>query len=148
MEEKLHEKVEFDSIRKKAFHIFIECAQNLYHHIEPISGIQKDYGSDKVGVILMTKDGSFCRITTGNFIQKSKSKILQAQIDRLNKLTEAEVKMLYRETINNKQFSEKGGAGIGMIDMARKSGNKLHCQFYTLKDNPEVLFFSFDVCIS
>ena len=60
----------------------------------------------------------------------------------------SEIKQLYRDTINNQDFSSKGGAGIGMIDMARKTGNKLLYDFYDVKDNPGVVFFSFDVCIN
>ena len=35
-----------------------------------------------------------------------------------------------------------------MIDMARKSGNELVCQFYPVKDMPNLNFFSLDVVIS
>ena len=148
MEQKLHEKVEKENIQKKAFHIFVECAQNLYHHVEPIEAVAAEYGEGNLGAIVMSKEGDYCRITTGNFIHKEKSKSLQAQIDKLNTLNNSEIKNLYRETVNNKQFSDKGGAGLGMIDMARKSGNKLQYQFYTVKDQPDLLFFSFDVNIS
>lgn len=148
MEEKLYETVEFDNVRKKTFHIFVECIQNLYHHIESIDVISNMFGTDRMGAIFLIKDGSFCRVTTGNFVRKTQVPTLKEHINKLNTLTEAEIKMLYRDTINNKSFSAKGGAGIGMIDMARKTGNKLQYQFYTVSTNPELLFFSFDVCIS
>ncbi|MBQ3634184.1 MAG: SiaB family protein kinase [Bacteroidales bacterium] len=148
MEQELHDKIEVDGVRKKAFHCFVECAQNLFHHIEPESGVEERFGCGRMGVIVMSKEGEQCRITTGNFIPKEKQPILQKQIDRINALDETELRSLYRETMNNKRFSEKGGAGIGMIDMARKSGNKLKCDFYTIKELPLLLFFSFDVFIS
>ncbi len=147
IEEKLKDSIDFECVRKKAFHIFIECAQNLFHHIEPIKSLSDDYGSDRLGAIFLAKDGPFCRISTGNFIPKEKEESLKEQIDKINSSTEVEIRALYRETMNNRHFSEKGGAGIGMIDMARKSGNKLVCTFYTVKDQPMLLFFSFDVCI-
>lgn len=148
MEEKLNQYVELDNVKKKVFHIFVECIQNLYHHVDPIESIKPEYGTNRLGAIILAKDGTFCRVTTGNFIHSSKRDFLKDAINKLNTLTEAEIKMLYRDTINNKSFSAKGGAGIGMIDMARKTGNKLQCQFYTVKDEPELLFFSFDVYIS
>lgn len=137
-----------DSLRKKVFHIFVECIQNLYHHIEPISSLKDTFGSDRIGAILLVKDGDGCRITTGNFIKKEKEAFLQKKIDQLNTLSVDEVKRLYRETINNSAFSEKGGAGIGMIDMARKTGNKLHYQFYPVKGASDLSFYSFDVLIN
>lgn len=96
----------------------------------------------------MTKDDLGCRVSTGNFVSKAKMKSLGQRIDRLNAMDADEIKQLYRDTINNRDFSEKGGAGIGMIDMRRKTGNKLQYAFYEVKDNPELMFFSFDVCIS
>jgi len=116
IEDSLNSNIENESIRKKAFHIFVECIQNLYHHIEPINDLLPIYNSNK--------------------------------IDQLNKLTTDEIKRLYRETINNSAFSAKGGAGIGMIDMARKTGNKLNYQFLPVKGAPNMLFYSFDVTIN
>lgn len=148
MENELYEKIDLDSVRKKVFHIFIECIQNLHHHVEPIECVETLYGTKKLGAIFLVMDGSFCRITTGNFVKKEIVQNLKDRINALNAMTESEIKMLYRDTINNKSFSEKGGAGIGMIDMARKTGNKLLYEFYEIDDNPDLLFFSFDVYIS
>lgn len=148
MEEKLQENVDNENIRKRTFHIFVECAQNLYHHITPAEAVGKQYGDDKLGAILLTKENSGCRITTGNFIGKEKSAELQKIINNINSLDAEELKALYRDTVSNKGFSEKGGAGLGMIDMARKSRHKLECQFIPIKDTPGLVFFSFDVCVS
>ncbi len=148
LEAKLSEYVEFDCIRKKIFHIFVECIQNLYNHIEPVGFAESLFKTDKPGVLILAKDGSFCRLTTGNFINGAKSEYLKNRIDHINSLTEAEVCALYRETISKDSFSEKGGAGLGMIDIARKTGNKLIYNFYETKNDKNVLFFSFDVYIS
>lgn len=148
VEQVLNRFVDQENIRKKAFHIFVECIQNLYHHIESNPSLIEEYGDDKLGAIVLTTDGSSCRVTTGNFIPREKKAILENRIDRLNAMDASEIKQLYRDTINNQDFSSKGGAGIGMIDMARKTGNKLLYDFYDVKDNPGVVFFSFDVCIN
>lgn len=148
VEQGLNRFVDQENIRKKAFHIFVECIQNLYHHIEPNPSLMAEYGDDKLGAIVMTTDGSSCRVTTGNFIPREKKAILEKRINRLNDMGPSEIKQLYRDTINNQDFSSKGGAGIGMIDMARKTGNKLMYDFYEVKGNLGVVFFSFDVCIN
>lgn len=148
MEKKLQESVENENVRKRTFHIFVECAQNLYRHISPAEAVGEQFGSSKVGAILLTKNGSGCRITTGNFIPKDKSSELQELIGKINALDQEQLRALYRDTVSNKVFSDKGGAGLGMIDMARKSRHKLECQFISIKDTPELVFFSFDVCVS
>lgn len=148
VEQNLNTYIEQDNVRKRAFHIFIECIQNLYHHIESNPSLIDSYADDKLAAIVMTKDDLGCRVSTGNFVSKAKMKSLGQRIDSLNAMDADEIKQLYRDTINNRDFSEKGGAGIGMIDMRRKTGNKLQYAFYEVKDNPELMFFSFDVCIS
>ena len=148
MERKLCDNIDSESVRKRIFHIFVECAQNLYHHIVPYEIVNREFGNSKIGVILLTKEGDGCRITTGNFVPKEKSEKLQKLIDKINGLDGERLKQLYRDTVSNNGFSEKGGAGLGMIDMARKSRHKLQCKFLPVKDAPDLMFFSFDVNIN
>lgn len=148
MEEKLQESAVSENIKKRTFHIFVECAQNLYHHIVPVEAVEEQYGDSKVGAILLTKEDEGCRITTGNFMPEDKSAELKKLIDKINNLDSDQLKELYRDTVSTKGFSEKGGAGLGMIDMARKSKHKLKCQFIPIKDTPGLVFFSFDVNVS
>lgn len=148
VEEQLNEKIEFDNVRKKVFHLFVECIQNLFHHVDPIEQIGLAYGEPRLASLVLAIEGSFCRITTGNFICKSKESFLKEKIDYLNSLNESELKNLYRETINNRAFSDRGGAGIGMIDMARKTGNKIQYNFYDVGTSADISYFSLDVFIS
>ena len=57
----------------------------------------------------------------------------------INNLEKDELKALHQELLNTTGFSEKGGAGLGFIDMARKSENKL--EFIFVKESEEVSFF-------
>ena len=52
-----------------------------------------------------------------------------------------ELKVHYLEKLKTTELSDKGGAGLGMIDMARKSGNKLGYKdkFCTRKKKQAVL---------
>ncbi len=147
IEEGLCRTVTFDNIRKKTFHIFVECIQNLFHHVDPIDYVGKEYGEARLGALVLSKEGPFCHICTGNFVNKERQAKLMETFDHLNSLTENEIKKLYRDTINNHEFSEKGGAGIGMIDIARKTDCKLLYQFFPVDGQPDVLFFSFEVYI-
>lgn len=83
MEGKLQDKVEPESVRRKVFHIFVECVQNLYHHIEPEAIADRKYGNKKLGAILLTKDETGCRITTGNFVPRTKSSELKIKSTKL-----------------------------------------------------------------
>ena len=53
---------------------------------------------------------------------KKHLKIVEEKINFVNKLSKGELKELYRKVLTNNQISDKGGAGLGFIDMRRKSG--------------------------
>jgi hypothetical protein len=56
-----------------------------------------------------------------------------------------QLKEYYQEVLNGGSMSEKGTAGLGMIDIARKSGNKLEYKFLPISDN--MRFFSLNIKI-
>ena len=51
------------------------------------------------------------------------------------KLDQVELKKLYLEVLTNSRISSKGGAGLGLIEMARKSGQKLDFSFEEYNEN-------------
>ena len=56
-----------------------------------------------------------------------------------------ELREYYQLSLNNSMVSNKGTAGLGMIDIARKSGNKLEYEF--LEIDKDFSFFSLNVKI-
>jgi hypothetical protein len=132
--------------RKKVYNVFVECMQNLYHHVDaPPTGLSIG-GCPNFGIVVLIHDGSFFRITTGNFILRSKVNFIKDRIEQLNSLSDEEVKMLYRDILGNETISEKGGGGLGMLDIVRKTGNKL--EYFLYPYDSEHVFFSLDVYIS
>lgn len=146
IEKSLNLKNEKNRVRKKVYNVFVECLQNLYHHVDypPVSAPVEQ--ESNFGIIILSKDGSFYRISTGNFVKKEKLNYIKDRIDQVNSLSDEEVRMLYRDILGNEEFSDKGGGGLGMLDIVRKTGNKLEYYFYEF-DN-EYIFFSLDVYIS
>ncbi len=71
---------------------------------------------------------------------------LKGRIDNINNLDRQELRMLYKDTITNGQFSNKGGAGLGFIEMAKMSPEKIYYDFATI-DN-EFSYFSLEIKIS
>lgn len=148
LEERLQDGEMMANINKRVFHIFVECSQNLYHHVEPFSAVEKKFGNDRLSFIAVVREGETFRISSGNFVNKAKRETLKAKIDDINTYDKDGIKDLYRKTMNNMKFSDKGGAGLGLIDVARKSFNKLGYDFYEVPGEPDILFFSLDVRIS
>lgn len=145
IERQLNLKQETNQTRKRVFNVFVECLQNLYHHIDSLPVIEESVGNESFGAVILCKEESSYRISTGNFIRNNKVSYLKDRIDQINSLSESELKMLYRDILNNNEISEKGGGGLGMLDIARKAGNKLEYFFYPYND--ELVFFALDVYI-
>ncbi|SFE77046.1 hypothetical protein SAMN05444380_11835 [Thermophagus xiamenensis] len=132
--------------RKKLYNVFVECMQNLYHHVDPPPADLSVEGTSNFGIVIVVQDGSFFRITTGNFINRSKVSFIKDRIEQLNSLSDEEVRLLYRDILGNESISEKGGGGLGMLDIVRKTGNKL--EYFLYPYDEEHVFFSLDVYIS
>jgi len=149
MELKLDKENEDLKIKKKFNHVLIECLQNVYHHMEDLEEIKGQLSTDitpNAIFIIRKLDAMSYEIITGNHILQSKVTVLKSRIEKINSLSTDELKSYYLESLSNNEFSEKGGAGLGMIDMARKSGHKLGYSFDPVSD--QLAFFSLVVKIS
>lgn len=149
IETKLTELEEEPKIKKKVFNVLVECLQNLYHHVESdgdkLNGdlsVDKEYRS-AVFSIAKSNNGFFVR--TGNYVQKKLSNELKEKIEKINTLDKEELKLYYQNILKDGERSSKGTAGLGMIDIVRKSGNKLEYEFIDV--NEEFEFFCLNVLI-
>ncbi len=141
VENKLDRFGESPRIKKRIFNILVECLQNLYHHIEQPS---RQSMPDAPSVIVMVaKNVSGYAIITGNFMHENNADILKNRLEQINGMTQEEVKDLYKSELSNGKMSAKGGGGLGMIDIARKSGEKLEYGFIPFGDGSS--FFSLNV---
>jgi hypothetical protein len=134
---------ETPKVFKKIFNVLVELIQNLYHHGEVPSDFDVSY--KKFGVLILRDEGFQYRICAGNFIKIDGLRLIRDRIDQINTLSFNETQNLYRAILGNEKFSEKGGGGLGMVDIARKSGNNMEYQF--LKYNSNYLFLAIDVII-
>jgi len=134
-------------IKKRIYNISIETLQNLYHHSDnfEIVGLDDIKTVSNTTFVLKEKDPGKYQIITGNFIKKNNIRLLKERIDQLNFLNQAEVKALYKLILNNEEFSKKGGGGLGMIDLVKRTGQNLDYNFYYFND--EYIFFSLRIAI-
>jgi hypothetical protein len=137
---------EDNKLRKKVYNVLVESLQNLYHHTDDLSDDLRSIYHDKFGVVVIVKDGSTIKITTGNFVPSTRIKFLKDKIDKINSLSQEELKDMYKFILNHQKLSEKGGGGLGLVDIARKTGNKLEYGF--LNVNNDYYFFNLNILIT
>lgn len=146
LESKLNKSDEEPKLKKKVYHVLVECLQNLYHHNDGSHNLENGFDK-RASLFLIGKDGrSSYTIITGNYILKTNVPEFKNHLEKINALDKDELKAFYLETLNNESYSEKGGGGLGMIDIARKSGHKLEYSFTEI--DSEYDFFSMTVKIT
>lgn len=143
IEKILADRNESPKVLKKIFNVLVELVQNLYHHGEVPPDLEVPYS--KFGVLIVCEEGAQYRISAGNFLKIDGLKLIRDRIDQINTLSSEETQNLYRIILNNENFSDKGGGGLGMVDIARKSGNSMEYQFFEYSSN--YLFLAIDVVI-
>ena len=135
VEKKLEEVNELSKTRKKLYNVLVESLQNLYHHIEEShEGITEEL-DPKFGLLVIEKEDGMYKVTTGNFINSTKIKFLKEKIDKINSLSKDELKDMYKFILNHQKLSAKGGGGLGLVDIARKTGSKLEYIFQNYNNN-------------
>lgn len=135
VEEKLEQSNEVGLTRKKIYNVLVESLQNLYHHIEEThEGINENL-DPKFGILVVQKENDLYKVSTGNFISSNKIKFLKEKIDKINSLSKDELKDMYKFILNHQKLSAKGGGGLGLVDIARKTGHKIEYAFYNYNGN-------------
>ncbi len=109
---------------KKIFFICVESLQNmLIHGHRDSNGSQHNY-------FLVYKKGAQIIIATANLIGNDSIEKVNSDLNTINSFNDpAELKAYYINHLEKNELSEKGGAGLGFITIAMKSGNKLSYRF-------------------
>jgi len=120
-------------IRKRIYFIMMECLQNITKHQDEID--IKNSGVDNNGIFILQKTVDSYLITTGNLIETENIEALKAKLEKINGLEADELREFYSEIMTHGEISEKGGAGLGLVAMARKSGKKLLFDFKRINED-------------
>jgi hypothetical protein len=113
------------NIVKKLFSIFIEMAQNIAIYSAERVYLDVHHGDVGAGIIVVTEENNNYTITSGNLVKnKSISKIIE-HCQRINRMEKGELRQFYKAQIKSSRRRGKKGAGVGLIDIARKSGNAI-----------------------
>lgn len=112
---------------KRVFNVTVELLQNICKHAENAEGNVKEKNVG-YGIFALVTDGSKYYVKTGNFAKTGEAKSVIERINEFNVLSADEVKARYKDLIKASRISEKGGAGLGMIDIIKKTKNKIECK--------------------
>ena len=115
-------------VKKRVYHIMVECLQNICKHQDK----KRDVFTGRAGIFMISKFDDQYSITSGNLIESKSVDGLKDKLNKINSLDKEDLKELYRKILEDGEFTKKGGAGLGLMDIARKSGKKLAFDFEPL----------------
>ncbi len=129
------------------FSIFVEQVQNILNYSAERLGKTEDLENElRIGVVVIGREENgdyyvFC----GNRIYNTDIEVLSAKIEEVKTLSKDELKALYKERRKMDPEAGSKGAGLGLIEMARKAGKPIE-HTYT-KIDEEFSFFSIKVVV-
>lgn len=124
-------------VKKKVYNVMVEALQNICKHQYSASD---STNGNLSAIFLIGYDKDNYYVTTGNYIVNDKIDLVKNRLEQVNSLDQEGLKQLFKEARLNTTISDVGGAGLGFIDMARKSNNKLVYSFLT--QNDRISFFT------
>ncbi len=122
--------------RKKVYFIMVESLQNITRHQQ---------SKELEGFFSIHKAKFGFLITSGNIIQNEHIPALKEKLEKVNSMSQEQLKEYYYDVLKSGAFSEKGGAGLGLIEMVRKSGNKLIYDFTKIDNESSFFYFQINV---
>jgi hypothetical protein len=137
---KLVQSVEEKKLRKRVFHILVECLQNVVNH-----SAQNESDREVPSILLLSKHENEFFIITGNRIENDQIERLTQKIEEINSWSHDDMRDIYSKKLDKSQYSAKGGAGLGLIDIYKRSGKKLKYQVEPIND--EISFLSLHITV-
>ena len=106
----------------------IEVLENVLKYSEHFEEYSDTYPEYLPEFELMLDEECFI-LMSRNPVRERDKEIISRKIERINASNAEDLKKFYRETITNGMFTEKGGAGLGFIEMAKISDHDLGFTF-------------------
>lgn len=131
----------YESKLKKIFAVFIELAQNIFHYSD--ERIANPKGEDSgIGIVLIDEQKDMYILRSGNVVYNEKMEKLKEKFNHINSLDKDGLKSYYQKLIKQQRPDDSKGAGLGFVDIARKSDGPLKFEFEKIDDRTSFLTIS------
>ncbi len=127
-------------IFKKVYSSFVECIENITRHTT-----EDVESGDRFGIVNVSRVGDSIIIHSGNMVRTEAIEELESRIKPLKNKTQEQLKEAYQKQLVEGELSDKGGAGLGMLQIALNSEGNMG---YTFQDvDATKKFFLLEVTI-
>jgi hypothetical protein len=143
------------SAAKAIFSVFIEQMTNiLMYSVETVTIKQQIADIEEIvskGILAFGAKDDVYFIQTGNAMKTSSIEKLKAKIDHVNSLDKKELRSYQKERLkadNKADNPESKGAGIGLIEVARRACSPIQYSFEPYGTGDDISYFSLYVEVS
>ena len=127
------------------FSVFIEQTQNIKNYVASMAGSEREAEIAASSIVCIGEDGDGYFVWSGNRVEPADVPGLRTRLEAATKADGAELSRLYRERLRGAVEPGALGAGVGIIEMARKASVPLE---YSFTDFPgDIPFFEIRVVI-
>ena len=119
---------------KRILSVMIEALENIYKYSDQFTN-NLDILNKYTPTFSLDRIGQTYVIKTTNPIRNTHIPALKKKISLVNSKSPEELRLLYRQTIMNGKFTVKGGAGLGLIEMAKITNNSIDSSFDQISDD-------------
>jgi hypothetical protein len=129
--------VAFDGVmmRKRLVNIAMEALDNI--HLYAVAA-HKD-----LSFALLVRDARGYAMVFGNAVQSAIGALLMHRLGIINQMEADDLKEHYQKLLNNEGRSREGGAGLGLLTIARRASGPLVASTSPLE--PGIAFFSLEI---
>lgn len=124
------------------FAVYIEMTQNARNYLHRQETPSNDAGA--ATIIIARQEESYV-ISSGNVIRKEDVAGLSHRIDQINSLDRENLKKAIRQQLRREAQGAEQGAGIGLMEMAKRSATRLEFTFQEIDNQSD--FFTLTVKI-
>jgi len=139
-------RLEYDNLpletSQEVFSVFVEQMNNMLMY----SADKEQFATDEIhseapkGTFIMGVQGNQYFIQTGNVMEVKTVDMIKEKIDYINTLDKKELRAYYKEQRMDNSNPDSKGAGLGLIEIARRVSSKIEYSFKPFEDG--YMFFT------
>lgn len=137
-DKRLNDQLHYYKAGRKIAFLIAECFQNVIRHQDQPASLAGISGGSSM--FMLRHQNHHFAVASVNLVCNERVGPLQARLSNLSRLSSADLRKMYLDILPGTDFSEKGGAGLGLIEMARRSGQQFQFDFEK-QDTTNSLFF-------
>jgi hypothetical protein len=126
---------------RSVFAVFVEQMQNIIRYSAERGGpdiaagdVAGSASELRYGIMTISREGDSFVVKAGNLVDRADVEPLRARLEHIRRADRDALKAMYKETLKAEQPEGSKGAGVGFIEIARRSSRPIEFDFTEVDD--------------